>query len=253
MRADGSVEVALDVAALEPLAARIEATGAGAVAVSLLNACLEDRHERALAEWLPGRFPDLPVSLSSDISPEIREFERTSTTVLNALLLPVVGGYLDRLSARLNEAGIAVSHRLATTIFAALYEAIPGRVPAACYGVSYVCSFQTLGEKGERRVLVEIEVGGTCACHDQDGVSAWSFGMHSNASIPVEMIEADVPLTVMSCGLIPGSGARGATVAGLVCSGNGVSTVMLRSSPTISSVSNAGPMALMAAAKGICG
>ncbi|HEY0275083.1 MAG TPA: hydantoinase/oxoprolinase family protein [Paenirhodobacter sp.] len=60
-----------------------------------------------LGDWLAERFPALPVSLSVDISPEIREFERTSTTVLNALLLPVVGGYLDRLAARLTEAGIA--------------------------------------------------------------------------------------------------------------------------------------------------
>ncbi|RWR27879.1 hydantoinase/oxoprolinase family protein [Sinirhodobacter populi] len=107
MRGDGTVELALDPAALEPLAARIEAAGAEAVAVSLLNSYLNDSHERRVGDWLAGRFPDLPVSLSVDISPEIREFERTSTTVLNALLLPVVGGYLDRLAARLAEAGIA--------------------------------------------------------------------------------------------------------------------------------------------------
>lgn len=107
VRGDGSVERALDVAALEPLAQRIEASGAEAVAVCLLNSYIEDRHERMLESWLAHRLPGLPVSLSCDISPEIREFERTSTTVLNALLLPVVGGYLDRLETRLAEAGIA--------------------------------------------------------------------------------------------------------------------------------------------------
>ena len=107
MRADGTVETPLDTAALEPLAARIEAAAPGAIAVTLLHAYRNDAHEKALATWLGSRFPDVPVSLSSDIGPEIREFERSSTTVLNALLLPVVGTYLDRLGARLTKAGVA--------------------------------------------------------------------------------------------------------------------------------------------------
>ena len=110
---------------------------------------------------------------------------------------------------------VAVTHRLATTMFGALHKAAPGRVPAAYYGVSYVCSFQTIGEKGERGVLVEIEVGGTGAYDDQDGLSAYSFGMHNNASIPIEMIEADVPLTVVAYGLVDGSGGAGRQRGGL--------------------------------------
>ena len=105
-RADGSIETPLDVAVLEPLAAKIEASGAEAIAVALLHAYINNTHEKAIAAWLAMRLPAIPVSLSSDISPEIREFERTSTTALNALLLPVVGNYLDRLSVRLKEADI---------------------------------------------------------------------------------------------------------------------------------------------------
>lgn len=110
---------------------------------------------------------------------------------------------------------VAVAHRLATTMFGALHQAVPGRVPAAYYGVSYVCSFQTIGERGERGVLVEIEIGGTGAYDDQDGLSAYSYGMHNNASIPIEMIEADVPLTVTAYGLIDGSGGAGRHRGGL--------------------------------------
>ncbi|HEY5795982.1 MAG TPA: hydantoinase B/oxoprolinase family protein [Bosea sp. (in: a-proteobacteria)] len=110
---------------------------------------------------------------------------------------------------------VAVAHRLATTMFGALHQAVPGRVPAAYYGVSYVCSFQTIGETGERGVLVEIEIGGTGAYDDQDGLSAYSYGMHNNASIPIEMIEADVPLTVTGYGLIDGSGGAGRHRGGL--------------------------------------
>ncbi|MEI5668724.1 hydantoinase B/oxoprolinase family protein [Bosea sp. CCNWLW174] len=110
---------------------------------------------------------------------------------------------------------VAVGHRLATTMFGALHQAVPGRVPAAYYGVSYVCSFQTIGEQGERGVLVEIEIGGTGAYDDQDGLNAYSYGMHNNASIPIEMIEADVPLTITAYGLIDGSGGAGRQRGGL--------------------------------------
>ncbi|MCK8787752.1 hydantoinase B/oxoprolinase family protein [Roseomonas sp. NAR14] len=110
---------------------------------------------------------------------------------------------------------VAVSHRLATTVLGALHQAVPGRVPAAYYGVSYVCSFQTIGEDGGRGVLVEIEVGGSGAYADQDGLSAYTFGMHNNSNIPVEMIESELPLSVVGYGLVPGSGGAGRQRGGL--------------------------------------
>jgi N-methylhydantoinase A/oxoprolinase/acetone carboxylase beta subunit len=103
LRADGGVEAALDEAAIPALLDRIAALGADCVAVSLLHAYANPVHERRLGALLRAARPDLPVSLSCDISPEIREYERTSTTVLNALLMPVVKAYLDRLEARLGE------------------------------------------------------------------------------------------------------------------------------------------------------
>lgn len=105
MRADGTAEMPLDEAALPALLDRIAALGAECVAVCLLNAYANPAHERRLAAVLGAARPDLPLSLSSEISPEIREYERASTTVLNALLMPVVKAYLDRLEARLGEGG----------------------------------------------------------------------------------------------------------------------------------------------------
>jgi N-methylhydantoinase A len=105
LRADGSVEAALDETAMPALLDRLAALGAECVAVSLLHAYANPAHEQRLAALIRAARPDLPVSLSSDISPEIREYERTSTTVLNALLMPVVKTYLDRLEARLGEGG----------------------------------------------------------------------------------------------------------------------------------------------------
>jgi N-methylhydantoinase B len=110
---------------------------------------------------------------------------------------------------------IAPCHVLLNVLFGALSQAIPDRTPAAAYGVSYVCSFQTYAADGSRKVLVEIEVGG-CGAHPKgDGASAHSFGMHNNASIPIEMIESDVPVTYMGYGLVPDSGGVGRHRGGL--------------------------------------
>ncbi|TCZ57226.1 hydantoinase/oxoprolinase family protein [Roseicella aquatilis] len=105
MRADGTAERTLDEAALPGLIARLDALGAEAVAVCLLHAYANPAHEQRLKALIGAARPGLPVSLSSEISPEIREYERSSTTVLNALLMPVVRAYLERLEARLGEGG----------------------------------------------------------------------------------------------------------------------------------------------------
>ncbi len=110
---------------------------------------------------------------------------------------------------------IAPGHRLVNVLFGAFAQAVPDRMPAAYYGCSYVCSFQTETADSERKVLVEIEIGGCGALPDEDGASAFSFGMHNNANIPLEMIEAGMPLSFMGYGLIPGSGGLGAQRGGL--------------------------------------
>lgn len=110
---------------------------------------------------------------------------------------------------------IVVSHRLATTLLGALHRAVPGRIPAAYYGASYVCTFQTIDAAAARSVLVEIEVGGGGAHPLQDGLSAYSHGMHNNANIPVEMVESELPLTVTEYALLPDSGGAGRRRGGL--------------------------------------
>ena len=110
---------------------------------------------------------------------------------------------------------IAIGHRLATVLFGALHEAIPDRMPAAYYAVSYVVTFQTIDPKLGRKVLVEIEIGGCGGLPYSDGASAHSLGMHNNANIPVEMIESDMPLTFLGYGLLPDSGGAGRHRGGL--------------------------------------
>ena len=110
---------------------------------------------------------------------------------------------------------VAVTHRLATTILGALHQAVPDRIPAAYYGTSYVCTFQTIGEAGERHVLVEIEVGGGGGHPAQDGPNAYSCGMHNNSNIPIEMIESELPLTIARYELLPNTAGAGRYRGGL--------------------------------------
>ncbi len=110
---------------------------------------------------------------------------------------------------------IAVTHRLINVLFGALHQAVPDRIPAAYYGVSYVCTLQTVADDGDRRVLVEIEIGGAGGHPLEDGASAYSSGMHNNANIPIEMIESDTPLTILRYGLMPDSAGAGTHRGGL--------------------------------------
>ena len=92
----GEVVEALDPAALEALSTLVEERGAQSVAVCLLHAYANADHERAVADVLDSL--DLPMSVSSQLLPEFREYERTSTTVVNAYVAPVMSRYLGRLS-----------------------------------------------------------------------------------------------------------------------------------------------------------
>jgi N-methylhydantoinase B len=110
---------------------------------------------------------------------------------------------------------MVTSHRLANVLLGALHKAVPDRIPAAYYGVSYVCTFQSIDQSGERRVLVEIEIGGGGGHPREDGANAYSLGMHNNANIPVETIESDRHISIPRYGLIPDSGGAGRYRGGL--------------------------------------
>lgn len=103
MRANGAPELPLSGPELDRLVERLAGLDIATIAVSLINAYVNPAHEEQIAERLARDLPALSISLSSTVSPEIREYERTNTTVLNALLMPVVKGYLDRLARRMRE------------------------------------------------------------------------------------------------------------------------------------------------------
>jgi len=99
--ADGRVERPLDPAQARAAVAQLAAADVEALAVVLINSYVNDAHERVVAEFARALEPPRPVSVSSEEFAEAREYERTSTTVVNAALMPVVDRYLDRLEAQL--------------------------------------------------------------------------------------------------------------------------------------------------------
>ena len=90
-------EIIEDISCLDEILSSILRIRPEAIAVSLLHSYAEPRNEQLLAKALSERFPGIPVTLSSDVLPEYREFERTSTTVLNAYVQPLMRGHLGRL------------------------------------------------------------------------------------------------------------------------------------------------------------
>ena len=101
--AQGEVLVPLEAAAMEQLAAQVAERSAEAIAVCLLFSYLNPTHELELGAFLERRFPSLPVSLSHLVAPLWREYERSSTTVADAYLKPLLSGYCGSIGAALRE------------------------------------------------------------------------------------------------------------------------------------------------------
>jgi N-methylhydantoinase A len=102
---DGSVLRDLDEERVRAIVGELLERGIGAVAVSFLHGFRNPVHEQRVAEILAEEAPGVAVSLSSEVSPEIREYERTSTTIANVYVRPLVERYLQRLEERLRRLG----------------------------------------------------------------------------------------------------------------------------------------------------
>ncbi|MDB5414165.1 MAG: N-methylhydantoinase [Rubritepida sp.] len=106
LRADGSVEIELDEASVLAAADKLVEAGVTSLAIGFLHSYANPEHERQAAALIARRHQSLHLSLSSDVSPQIREYERLSTTVANAYVKPLASGYLDRMAAEIAALGI---------------------------------------------------------------------------------------------------------------------------------------------------
>lgn len=164
--ADGSVVLPIDEHSLEAALRKLEEHGVRSVAICLINACTNAAHEEAIAERVRKQLPDVTVSLSSQISPEWGEYERTSTTVTDAFLKPTFAAYLRSLQQRLEQ------HELRPDLFvmqssgsiAPLDAAMAMPVHSLDSGpAAAVVAAANIGAALGFRDILTLEIGGTTA------------------------------------------------------------------------------------------
>ena len=164
MRADGSTETALDRASLEAALERLSAEGVQAVAICFLHSWQDPAHEREAAAATRARLQHAYVTASSEVLPEIKEFERFSTTVANAAVGPLIESYLHRLADRLNEAGfrgdlfVILSHGGVASVAEAARLAAGTALSGPAGGVAAAVA---LAREGVARDLITFDMGGT--------------------------------------------------------------------------------------------
>lgn len=234
LKADGSAAIPLDTRSLDDAIDAAKKSGANSIAVCFLHAYLNPAHELAAVEHLRAAMPDVTVSRSSDVLPQIKEYERVSTTVVNAYVEPVVRRYLTNLEKRLGEAGFNGS------LFIVLSHG--GMAPveeAARLAAGTVLSGPAGGVSGGRRCadlvgiadLVPFDMGGTSTdisliAEGQASLSA--DGMLAGQRIALRSLDiASIAAGGGSIASVDGSGTlrvgpeSAGSVPGPACYGNG--------------------------------
>jgi N-methylhydantoinase A len=164
IRADGSVEIALDPASVQNAIDHLRDADVQAVAICFLHAWRNPIHEQAAAEAVRDGLPGVYVTTSSDVLPQIKEFERFSTTVANAAVGPVIQNYLGRLQSRLLGAGydgellVILSHGGVASVSEAIRLAAGTALSGPAGGVAAAVA---LARNGLAPNIIGFDMGGT--------------------------------------------------------------------------------------------
>ncbi|HKF75537.1 MAG TPA: hydantoinase/oxoprolinase family protein [Candidatus Dormibacteraeota bacterium] len=164
--AEGRVLAELDEGAVREAARELGRLGVESVAVCLLHSYVNPSHERRVAELIGEELPGVLVSISSDVAPEIREYLRASTTVINASIRPVVAGYLANVEARLRDAGIAAELLVMQSSGGVYSSRAAGERPAFMVEsgpAAGVIAAAALGAGLDRPEIISFDMGGTTA------------------------------------------------------------------------------------------
>ena len=164
--AQGQVTTPLSVDEIDPLIAFLQAHQVEAVAVCLLFSFLNPDHERTIGEALRARLPGVRVFLSSEVLPEVREYERTSTTTVCAYVAPILESYLNTLTSFLEERRVPRPLYLMGSRGGVLTVDEGLRMPAALVEsgpAAGVVASAALGEQLGVPDLISFDMGGTTA------------------------------------------------------------------------------------------
>ncbi len=175
MTAEGEVDIPLDEEGVRKATARLRAFGVTSIAISFLHSYLNNTHELRAREIVLDEYPDVEmVSLSHEVLPKPPEFERTSTTLVNAYVGPPIARYLGRLTERLAAAGyshellVATSSGGVATAAAAARRAVATIGSGPTGGVTAAAKVAATADLGD---VVSVDMGGTSydVCLIRDG------------------------------------------------------------------------------------
>jgi N-methylhydantoinase A len=164
VRADGSVEIPLDVPSVEAAVDNLREADVEAVAICFLHSWRNPAHEQQTAAIVRDRLPSVYVTTSFEVLPQIKEFERFSTTVANAAVGPVIQNYLGRLQSRLNAAGydgellVILSHGGVASVAEATRLAAGTALSGPAGGVAAAVA---LAREGLAADIIGFDMGGT--------------------------------------------------------------------------------------------
>ena len=161
----GNVLRELDATALRQTVRELDAQGVESIAVCLLFSFLHPEHERRVRDIVLEEIPGCSVSLSCEVLPQIREYYRLSTTVINAYLQPILARYIAELDRRLRDGGIATRQKYVmqsnggmATFAAAARRAVTTVLSGPAGGV---CAGVFAGHTGGKRNIITFDMGGT--------------------------------------------------------------------------------------------
>ena len=162
----GEVQQPLSEEALQKVVAELADEGIESIAVCLLHSYKNPAHEHRIEQILSELLPEVSVSLSSELCPEMREYFRASTTVINAILMPVVGRYLERLQSRLAEVGMEAGLHLMTSAGGTVSAEVAASQPVQLIEsgpAAGVIAATYIGRQVGIDNLISFDMGGTTA------------------------------------------------------------------------------------------
>ncbi|MGB0553444.1 MAG: hydantoinase/oxoprolinase family protein [Alphaproteobacteria bacterium] len=162
----GHIVHPLDPRDAEAIVDRLLSEGVEVIAVSLINSFANPAHEQMLKEIIGRKAPDMPVCISFDVLPEIKEYERTSTTVINAYLLPIVSRYLANLQEQFADTSIEAPILLMQSNGGLMTAEAAGRLPCNIVEsgpAGGVVGGHAFGGKVGLKDIITFDMGGTTA------------------------------------------------------------------------------------------
>jgi N-methylhydantoinase A len=189
---DGKVLQPLDTSGLARLIRRWKREGVEAVAVCLLFAYANPTHEQRLYQWLA---PHFAVSLSSEVAPEFREYERASTTFLNAYLMPILTRYLSALQAGIQQVGRCISLLMSHSNGGLMGVARACKLPISTVlsgPAAGVMGAWAIGRQSGHARLLTLDMGGTSTDVALIEREPMRVGLSEVAGMPIRLPQLEI-------------------------------------------------------------